>query len=165
MVALLEVSGALADLDAEKIQSAVHAAGPWGVLLYVVVFAVGELIHIPGLVFVAAGILAYGGHTGFFVGLLGAVCSVTLSFVLVRAIGGKVLSEIERPFVKKMMAHLDERPVKTVLVLRSILWLAPVLNYGLAMSSIRFRDYLVGSALGLVAPVLAAAFLFEWILY
>ena len=141
----------------------VETAGGWGVLFYVVTFVIGELVHIPGMVFVAASILAYGRYAGFFVGLLGAVCAVVVSFLFVRADGGNLLTEIDHPFVKRMMARLDERPVATVLELRSFLWLAPPLNYALAMSSIRFGDYLVGSTLGLVVPVLAAGFLFEWL--
>jgi uncharacterized membrane protein YdjX (TVP38/TMEM64 family) len=153
----------LTDFDAELVRRQVETAGGWGVLFYVVTFVIGELVHIPGMVFVAAAILAYGRYAGFFVGLLGAVCAVVVSFLFVRAVGGKLLTEIDHPFVKRMMARLDERPVTTVLVLRSFLWLAPPLNYALAMSSIGFGDYLVGSTLGLVVPVLAAGFLFEWL--
>ena len=35
--------------------------------------------------------------------------------------------------------------MRTVIVLRLLLWIAPPLNYALAMSNIRFREYLVGS--------------------
>ncbi|MCZ6712057.1 MAG: hypothetical protein O7B25_16960, partial [Gammaproteobacteria bacterium] len=48
----------LADgVDATAIRNLMHDAGPWGWSLYVLVFAGGEFIHIPGMVFVAAGIL------------------------------------------------------------------------------------------------------------
>ena len=161
--AALKLSGALDDFDAERVRSTVESAGPWGVLLFVVLFAVGELIHIPGMVFVAAGIMAYGRPIGFVVSLTAAVCSVAVSFLLVRAIGGKALAEIERPFVKRMMAKLEDRPIVTVFALRSVLWMAPALNYALALSSVRFRDYLIGSALGLIVPVVGAAYLFEWL--
>ena len=62
-----------------------------------------------------------------------------------------------------MLARLDERPVTTVIVLRTLLWLAPPLNYALALSSIRFRHYLIGSALGLLLPVAGAALFFDWL--
>lgn len=159
----LKLSGQLDDLSAERVRALVQEAGPYGILLFVVAFVVGELIHLPGMVFVAAGILAFGRTTGFFVSLTAAVCSVGFSFFLVRALGGKALAEIERPFVKRMLAKLDERPITTVLILRSIFWLAPPLNYALALSSIRSRDYLIGSTLGLVVPVFAATFVFDWL--
>jgi uncharacterized membrane protein YdjX (TVP38/TMEM64 family) len=124
---------------------------------------VGELIHVPGMVFVGAGILAYGRVLGFGVSLAAALCSVGVSFVVVRAVGGKALAELERPFVKRMMEKLEQRPITTVVVLRSIFWLAPALNYALALSSIRLRDYLIGSAFGLLVPILGASFLFDWL--
>ncbi|MCB9621848.1 MAG: DedA family protein, partial [Sandaracinus sp.] len=57
----------------------------------------------------------------------------------------------------------ERRPVRVVALLRLILWMAPPLNYALAMSAVRFRDYVVGSALGLILPIAAAALFFDWV--
>lgn len=155
------LSGAFADVDPEKIRIAVQEAGPWGVLLFVVLFALGELVHIPGMVFVAGAVLAYGRTGGFAVGLLGAVVSVAVSFLLVRAFGGQALHLIKWRRVQQILAKLDKQPITTVFVLRSVLWLAPALNFALAMSRVRFRDYLLGSTLGLVIPIAGVVLFFE----
>ena len=123
----------------------------------------GELVHIPGMIFVAAGILAWGQLGGFFVSLLGAVVSVSVSFWVVRALGGKALDRIDKPFMRKMLGRLHARPILTIFILRAIFWVAPPLNYALALSSVRFRDYLVGSTAGLVIPVGLAALVFDLI--
>lgn len=157
-------SGLFDDLSAEKIRSEVTAAGWWGIIIFVVIFSVGELMHLPGMIFVAAGILAYGQWAGFAISLVAALISVCVSFVLVRVVGGKMLEEIKNPFLRKMLDKLDHSPVKTVFILRCILWLAPPLNYGLAMSRIRFRHYAIGSAMGLVPPVAVFAVFFEYFL-
>ncbi len=73
----------------------------------------------------------------------------------VRAAGESPLAACSR--------RLDERPITTVLLLRTVFWLAPPLNYALALSSVRFRHYLIGSAAGLVAPVGGAAVFFDWL--
>jgi uncharacterized membrane protein YdjX (TVP38/TMEM64 family) len=127
------------------------------------VFTGGELLHVPGMVFVAAGILAYGRAVGFFVVLAAAIVSVCTAFLLVRTVGGRALAGVERPFVRRALAHLDAHPVRTVFLLRLVLWLAPPLNYALALTNLRFRDYLAGSVLGLIAPVGGAALLFDWL--
>jgi uncharacterized membrane protein YdjX (TVP38/TMEM64 family) len=62
-----------------------------------------------------------------------------------------------------MLGHLDARPIRTVFALRLVLWLAPALNYALALTRARFRDYAIGSALGLILPVAGAAILFDWL--
>ncbi len=155
------VSGVFDDVDPEQIRSLIQAAGPWGIVLFVALFAIGELVHIPGMVFVVAAVLAYGRTTGFFVGWLGAVVSVTVSFVLVRSFGGQALTQIKWKVVQRMLDRLDARPVSTVFILRSLLWVAPPLNFALAMSRIRLRDYLIGSSLGLLAPIAGVVVLFE----
>jgi uncharacterized membrane protein YdjX (TVP38/TMEM64 family) len=50
-----------------------------------------------------------------------------------------------------------------VAILRLILWMAPPLNYALAMSAVRFRDYVIGSALGLLIPIALASLFFDWV--
>jgi uncharacterized membrane protein YdjX (TVP38/TMEM64 family) len=44
-----------------------------------------------------------------------------------------------------------------VALLRLVLWMAPAVNYALALSPVRYRDYAIGSAVGLAIPVAAAA--------
>lgn len=94
---------------------------------------------------------------------LAGVGSVCFSFLIVHSIGGRALSEIERPFVRRTLSRLDERPIRTVVVLRLMLWLSPALNDSLALSDIRFRNYLIGSFLGLIPPIGGAAIFFEWL--
>ena len=158
----VRATGLADSFNAQSVREQVEAAGVWGIALYLVVFAVGEFVHIPGLVFVAAGILAYGRLWGFGVAYLGALVSVSFSFLVVRLVGGRALRAIDRPFVKRMLDRLQERPVVTVIVLRLFLWLAPTLNYVLALTDLRFRDYLIGSAIGLLPIMTAATLFFDW---
>lgn len=150
--------------DRDKLQGLVEASGPWGVLVFLVAFAVGELMHIPGVVFVAVGILAFGKIDGSLVSLAGALLSVCVSFVVVRTVGGQPLASIERPIFRKILDRLVTQPIRTVALLRLIFWMAPPLNYALAMSGVKFRHYFVGSALGLVVPVTLAALFLDWLL-
>ncbi len=149
--------------DVDAIRDLVQGAGVWGALLYVAVFAAGEFLHVPGLVFVAAGILVYGKVTGFIVVLVGAVTSVCFSFLVVRRIGGTPLKKARNPWLKRMLAGLERHPLRTVFVLRSLLWMAPPLNYALALTPVRFSHYALGSALGLILPVAGATLLIDWL--
>lgn len=166
LVALFAVgkyTGIAENVNAESIRELVHSAGVWGWALYVAVFAAGEFVHIPGMVFVVAGILVYGKVVGFGLAWLASIVSVGFSFVVVRRLGGTPLGQVEKPWLKRILSRLDAHPIRTVLVLRLILWLAPALNYALALTNVRFRDYLIGSALGLIAPVAGVAILFDWL--
>lgn len=162
-IAIAKATGVADELTRERIQEMMQGLGALGFLAYLAVFAVGELIHVPGMVFVAAAILAYGPALGFGAGMVGALVSLSITFFVVRTVGGQPLGEVKRPLLKRVLSHLDERPVITIAVLRVLVQLLPALNYALAMSKVRFRDYLAGSLLGL-APVIAVfALAFEWI--
>jgi len=149
--------------DIETIRSLVLEAGFWGWVVYIGAFSAGEFVHIPGLVFVAAGILAWGKIVGFFLAYLGAVVSVCFSFVIVRRIGGTAFDTVKNARIQKALAHLADHPVRTVFVLRSMLWMAPPLNYALALTSLRLSHYLIGSALGLILPIALSAYFIDWV--
>ena len=145
----------------ENMKTWMADAGPWGVLLFVVAFVVGELLQAPGLLFVAVGVISYGRLLGGGLSFAVAVLSVCFSFAIVRLVGGKALGELETPWVKKVMSKLDERPITTIALLRVVLILSPQLNYALALTNVRFRDYLVGSVLGLIPPIVAFVVFFD----
>ncbi|MBW2460551.1 MAG: VTT domain-containing protein [Deltaproteobacteria bacterium] len=157
-------TGIVDDFDVERIRSTVRDAGALGILAFFAVFSIGELFHIPGVVFLVAGLLSWGQTLGFPIVFVGSVISVSISFFVVRAIGGKALAALDRPLILRILARLDDRPIRTVFILRMFLFLAPPLNYALAMTNVRFRHYLVGSALGLIPGVLAVTIFFDWVI-
>jgi uncharacterized membrane protein YdjX (TVP38/TMEM64 family) len=98
------------------------------------------------------------------VGLLGAIISVNVSFVVVRAIAGRPLADLQRPIVRRLVSTIDTRPVTTVALLRLIFQTAPPLNYALAMTAVRLRDHLIGSVLGPPLPVTIMALFSDWLM-
>jgi uncharacterized membrane protein YdjX (TVP38/TMEM64 family) len=162
LLALARFTGLTDELTTERLRASLESAGTLGMLLFIAVFTLGELVHIPGWVFCFAAILAYGRVLGGGLSFLGAVVSVVVSFVIVRTIGGRALEEIERPFMKKLLRRLDKHPLQTVFVLRTLFWMAPPLNYALALTNVRFRAYVLGSALGLVLPMVGLSVFFDF---
>ena len=57
--------------------------------------------------------------------------------------------------------YFGTRPLRTVVLLRIVLWMSPQLNYALALTGISFRNYLLGSAFGLIWPIVIMALFFE----
>lgn len=156
-------SGIVPKINVAYMQEMVRSAGPWGMGAFVLAFVVGLLLQVPGMIFIAAGILVYGKALGYWVCLMGAVVAVSSSFLLVRLVGGQALTTIDNALMKRLLNRLDEKPVRLVIVLRAIFLTAPPLNYALALSRIRFRDYLVGSLLGLVVPMLVVVLSFDYL--
>lgn len=150
-----------AALSAAHLRELVQHAGAAGIGVFLLAFACGELLHVPGLVFVATAVMAWGRLAGGALAYLGALIAVSLAFAVVRTVGGQPLGELKQPRVRAILARLEEQPIRTVAVLRLLLWLAPALTYALALSRVKYRHYVAGSAIGLALPVAAAAALFE----
>lgn len=146
-------TGLTDQLTTENVRNAMQDAGAWGVLIFVGVFILGNLIQIPSNVFIAAAIYAYGFTLGMPMSYGANVVSVCVSFVFVRAVGGQPLTLVKRPLLRKILNRLDDRPILSIALLRVILGGSPPLTYTLAMSEVRFRDYLAGSMTGMIVPV------------
>lgn len=151
-------------LDPDRLRESISGSGLVGALLLTLACVVGVLVQLPGMAFVAVAALAYGPLVGIAVGLFAAVAAVSVSFLVVRAVGGKVVKDseqVQKPLLKKLLARLEDKPVCTVAALRLVFWVAPPLNYALALSNVRFDRYVVGSTVGLIAPVTVACLLVD----
>lgn len=153
----VRLTGLTDHLTVEGIRAAVADAGVWGILLFVVAFAAGNVAQIPGFLFISAASVCWGGAEAVAIALIGSVVAVSLSFVIVRAVGGTPLAAPKAAWVRRVMDSLERRPVRTIALLRLVVWVAPPLNAALALSGVSFRQYLIGSTLGLAAPVAALA--------
>jgi uncharacterized membrane protein YdjX (TVP38/TMEM64 family) len=154
-------SGLDRSLTPEHIRSLLAGAGVFGVVVFVIVFSLGLLAQLPGLLFIAVAVLAYGRTMGAVVALIGAAVAISVTFFVVRRFGGSALAEIESPWIRRLMSQLDTRPLRSVIVLRAIFGVAPFLNYALALSSLGFRDYIIGSIIGMSPTIAIAAVLLD----
>ena len=100
-------TGFTEQLTVEGIRESMRAAGIGGFFVFLVTFSVGQLLYIPGFVFVAVAGLAYGPVWGSVASIIAATISVGVSFVIVRTIGGQPLKEINKPFLKKWLDRLE----------------------------------------------------------
>lgn len=158
-----KTSGFLDEVSVNSIRNMVEDAGAWGILLFIALFAAGVLAQVPGMLFVATGILVWGRATGFVVSLTGAIIAVCASFLMVRLVGGQAFGEVKRPFVRKLLAKLDDNPIRALILLRLVMFISPPLNYALALSRMKFRDYAIGSTIGLVVPMAVVTLAFDWL--
>jgi uncharacterized membrane protein YdjX (TVP38/TMEM64 family) len=129
-----------------------------GLAIFVTLFALGNLAQIPGWIFLGAAVLALGAGWGVAVTYLAACISCLLTFFVVRLVGGDALRGLGGKRVAWLFGQLDARPIRSVLLLRMMLQTLPALNYALALSGVRFRDYAVGTLLGLPLPLILYTF-------
>jgi len=151
------MSGLTDQFTVEGIRASMREAGVGGFVVFVLTFCVGQLLYIPGFVFVMVSGLAYGPLWGSIASMVAATISVAVSFVIVRSIGGQPLKNIniKRPFLQKPLGRLEQHPIRSMIIIRLFLWAIPPVNYTLAMSGVTFRDYMIAAVIGLTPPFVA----------
>lgn len=161
LYALGHYTGFIDNFDQASLKAWVKESGPLGFVGLIAAFSVGMLIQVPGMLFVGVSIWVYGQTVGGILAHLGGVVALSVSFLVARTVGGRPLGAMKNKWAVKIFDRLDEHPISTVAILRLIFWFGPPINYALAFSNIKFRDYVIGSALGLVPIVAIVAVFFE----
>ena len=160
---VFEISGLRAHFNLEFLRNQIIAHQFAGLLLFALLFTLGNLIQIPGWIFLAAAVLALGRVSGGIVTYAAAMVSCVVTFLLIRYLGGDALRKLDSPFIARILRRLDASPVRSVVVARILFQTAPPLNYALAMSGIKFREYFFATLLGLPLPIFLYCVFFDYL--
>lgn len=163
LLAVFDLAGGRDRFSLEFLRQAIldHRIG--GLLIFILVFALGNLIQLPGWIFLAAAVLALGRTWGGLATYVAASVSCATSFLLIRFIGGDALRQLDNRGVTRMLDRLDSHPVRSILLSRVLFQTLPALNYALALSGVRFRAYLTGTLLGLPLPIALYCLFFDYL--
>lgn len=132
-----------------------------GVLLFTLGFTLGNMIQIPGWIFLAAAVLALGQFWGGVVTYVAACTACFVVFFMVRFVGGRALRRLDNPLAIRLLDRLEARPVCNIMLLRVLFQTLPALNATLALSGVRFRAYAAGTLLGLPLPIALYCIFFD----
>jgi uncharacterized membrane protein YdjX (TVP38/TMEM64 family) len=134
-----------------------------GILIFIVIFSLGNLIQIPGWIFLAAAVLTLGKTWGAAATYIAATISCVITFIIIRYLGGDALRQIKNKIAIRLLDKLDEHPIGIIFLLRVLFQTVPALNYALALSGVKFQKYLLGTLLGLPLPILLYCMFFDYL--
>ena len=160
--AFFELSGLRAHLSLDFLRQMLLDNKVGGLLIFVLLFTLGNLIQIPGWVFLAAAVLTLGKLWGGVATYVAACVSCVVIFFTIRFLGGDALRKLDSRVAVQLLRHLDAHPIRNILLLRMLFQTVPALNYALAMSGVPFRAYLMGTLLGLPLPIAAYCVFFDY---
>ena len=161
ILTLAQVSGFRSQFNLAYLRGILDGHPVEGLLIFVVLFALGNLIQLPGWLFLASAVLVLGPVWGGIVTYVAACVACALTFLLVRWLGGAALRRLSNPLAQRLLARLDAQPVRSVALLRILFQTLPALNYTLALSGLQFRQYALGTLLGLPVPIALYCLFFE----
>ncbi|HWR77428.1 MAG TPA: VTT domain-containing protein [Thiobacillus sp.] len=163
LLAIFELTGLRDHFSLEFLRQTILDNKISGLFIFILVFALGNLIQIPGWVFLAAAVLALGRTWGGIATYVAASISCVISFLIIRFVGGDALRLLNNRIATRILKQLDAHPIKSILLSRVFFQTLPALNYALAMSGVRFRNYLLGTLLGLPLPIALYCLFFDYL--
>jgi uncharacterized membrane protein YdjX (TVP38/TMEM64 family) len=121
----------------------VHGLGWWGPAIFIVGYAVATVAMVPGTVLTLAAGAVFGIGWGFLWVLIGASLGAIGAFLVSRYLArGLVERRLLDPRFRAVDAAIGEQGFRIVALLRlSPVFPFNVLNYGLGLTRVRFRDY------------------------
>ena len=147
---------------ASELTASLAAAAPhrtaWYALPAVAVAYIGlGLMFVPVLALVAATGVAFGPWLGPLYAMTGCVASASTGFGLGRWLGRNRVQSIGGPRVTRLHRALERNGTLAVFVLRKVPAPFMLANIVVGASGVRYRDFLIGTVLGMGALVVALA--------
>ncbi|MDQ7735093.1 TVP38/TMEM64 family protein [Halomonas sp. SpR1] len=129
---------------------------PWVFALVTVVYVIALLVMFPLSILVAVTGLIFGPVWGFVYATIGTLASSVVSYAVGHRLGREALMNYGGKHMKGLSHYLSRRGIRAMTLI-NLLPLAPftLTNMMAGAFHIKFRDYMIGSTLGIV-PGLAA---------
>ncbi len=138
-------------LTAERLGAVLEAAGLWAPLAFILAYTVGVCLFIPAILLTTVGAALFGPLYGFIYVWLGAMGGSSAAFFIGRYLGRDFAVSVVGNRLKKYDDAIRRNGFAAVLYLRLIYFPFTPMNFGMGLTSVKFRDYFAGTALGIVA--------------
>jgi uncharacterized membrane protein YdjX (TVP38/TMEM64 family)/rhodanese-related sulfurtransferase len=116
--------------------------GPWAPIGHMMLFALGTVAFVPGVVFSLAGGALFGPFWGSLWNLAGATLGATLAFLVARYIAGEWVARKTGGRLKRLIDGVDAEGWRFVAFVRLVpLFPFNLSNYALGLTRIPLRDY------------------------
>ena len=145
--------GLLSALHPDSLRTTLSDAGAWGPGLFLVAFALGEIVAVPSVLFIIAAGLAWPLWIALPIAWLGSVLSALVVFLLSRYVGRDFVQARLPGRLRIVDSQLERGGVLAVALIRLGAFLAPWTHPALALSSVTARAYVIGTGLGVLPGV------------
>lgn len=138
---------------------ATFSDGPYAPFIAIGAFVLGGLLVAPVTLLVVVSALAFGPALGSIYSLVGGLASAALVYSIGHALGRNTVRRLAGSRLNRLSKRLGERGIIAITVLR-MLPVAPysIVNLVAGASHIRFRDFMIGTVLGLLPGIIAINF-------
>lgn len=155
LVATAVAMHALGGIDQAELQATLRRSGGWAPLIYIVLYTISTILILPSTVLNLAGGAIFGPWMGTLWTSVGAIIAAIAAFAFTRTIGRTLIEERLAGRWQAIDAEIQQGGVFYMFSIR----LLPIIPYGLVnfaagLTSISFKDYLLGTSLGTVPGII-----------
>ncbi|WP_071188527.1 TVP38/TMEM64 family protein [Trichormus sp. NMC-1] len=145
----------LGGIDPNLIQFWLKTAGIWAPVIYIFIYVVATILILPSTALNLTGGAIFGPWMGTFWTSIGAIIAAIAAFFFARTIGREMVSQRLAGRWQAIDAEVQQGGIFYMFAIR----LMPIMPYGLVnfaagLTSISFKDYLIGTTLGTVPGIL-----------
>jgi uncharacterized membrane protein YdjX (TVP38/TMEM64 family) len=142
----------------EYLERFLASAGMGAPLIFVLIYAGGVCIFIPGTLLTAIGAAVFGPYWGFVYVWTGAMIGSSLAFFIGRYLGRDFAASLIGDRLKRYDDAIERNGFATVLYLRLIYFPFTPMNFGMGLTKVHFQDYFFGTALGIIVGTFVFTF-------
>jgi len=137
-------------LTAETLRSLLDKAGIWAPVVFILIYAGGVCLFVPGTLITAIGAAIFGPYWGFLYVWLGAMIGASTAFFVGRSLGREFAASLIGDRLRRYDDAIERNGFATVLYLRLVYFPFTPMNFGMGLTRVRFRDYFFGTGLGII---------------
>ena len=137
-------------LTPEMLGQYLDMTGFWGPIIFIIIYAVGVCLFIPGTLLTALGAAIFGAYWGFAWVWIAAMIGASASFIIGRTLGREFAASLIGDKLKKYDDAIERNGFATVLYLRLVYFPFTAMNFGMGLTKVRFWDYVAGTGLGII---------------
>jgi uncharacterized membrane protein YdjX (TVP38/TMEM64 family) len=145
-------------LNAGTLGRFLQGAGLWAPVVYMLIYAVGVCLFVPGTLLTGLGAAIFGAYRGFLYVWIGAMLGSAAAFLIGRTLGRDFAASLIGDKLKRYDDAIERNGFATVLYLRLVYFPFTPMNFGMGLTKVRFWDYVAGTGLGIIVGTFVFTF-------
>ncbi|MDF1591865.1 MAG: TVP38/TMEM64 family protein [Desulfobacterales bacterium] len=137
-------------LTADALGLFLEKVGLWAPLIFMLVYAVGVCLFVPGTLLTGIGAAIFGPYRGFAYVWIGAMAGASAAFYIGRTLGREFAASLIGEKLQKYDDAIARNGFAAVLYLRLVYFPFTPMNFGMGLTKVGFWDYFFGTGFGII---------------
>lgn len=133
--------------------------GIFGPIFFIAASCLAITINVPTIFIICFSVITFGEITGAIISAVAVYIATTLIYFIAQMLGTNFVEWLFGDRLKKFEERLDKRGLLTVVYLRLIFFMSPVLNWLLGITNISYKNFFFGTLLGTAHNIILTAWL------